>query len=131
MVRSRWIFLNYASKLVIALCLTLVLGGHWFLVQSIAWGNMVWDFSRQLPIESAVLKAFSGESPCDICKFVASGKQSEKKQGLAKADTKIDLLRTQASVNLMPPKVACDEIRTHVLDETLRPPPDSPPPRLA
>lgn len=43
------------------------LGGHWLALQSIAWGRMIAEFSRQDSVGTAITKTFSGEYPCSLC----------------------------------------------------------------
>jgi hypothetical protein len=66
-----------------AACLLAVLvlsGGHWFMLQSIAWGRMIADFSRQDTFSTAVAKTFSGKHPCPLCLKVRAGWQQEKQR---------------------------------------------------
>jgi hypothetical protein len=66
------------------------IGGHWALLQSVAWVSMVIDYSKEAPISIAVSKTFDGKHPCNLCKLVKSGKASEKRQEAIKVKSKID-----------------------------------------
>ena len=44
-----------------------MIGGHWLVLQSIAWGRMIADFSRQDSVTTAIAKTFSGKYPCPLC----------------------------------------------------------------
>src|SRR4051812_9002142 len=65
-------------------------GGHWALLQSVAWVSMVVEYSKDAPISVAVAKTFDGVHPCGICKLVRKGKATEQKQEAIKSKTKID-----------------------------------------
>jgi hypothetical protein len=64
-------------------CLVAVLilnGAHWAALQSVAWGRMLADFSRQDSLRVAVAKTFSGRYPCPLCLKVRQGWHEEKQQ---------------------------------------------------
>lgn len=54
-------------------------GGHWAIMQSIAWANMIRTYSSEGSFESAVEKTFSGKHRCSLCKKIEQAKQKEKK----------------------------------------------------
>lgn len=56
-----------------------LLGGHWAVFQSIAWAQMLREYSRNATLAEAVEKTFSGEAPCSMCKMIAEEKQKEEK----------------------------------------------------
>jgi hypothetical protein len=53
-------------------------GGHWYLLQAVAWVNMIHEYSQMVPLGEAVSMTFSGQYPCPICKAIAEKKQSER-----------------------------------------------------
>lgn len=55
-------------------------GGHWFALQSVAWGRMIADFSRQDSFGTAVAKTFSGKHPCSLCLQIRNGWQQDKQR---------------------------------------------------
>ena len=63
--------MNRALKMAgFAACLVAVLamcGGHWLVLQSVAWGRMIADFSQEDSIGTAIAKTFSGKHPCSMC----------------------------------------------------------------
>lgn len=65
--------------IVMALALFLVAGGHWAMLQSVAWAGMVKDFSRTGSIAEAVTKTLDGKHPCLMCKKIASAQAHEEK----------------------------------------------------
>lgn len=81
---------NRLAKSVVVLLLILSVGGHWALLQSVAWVTMVMEYSQESSISEAVSKTFDGRHPCKLCKLVKKGKESEQKQDALKVKTKID-----------------------------------------
>jgi hypothetical protein len=63
--------------LVVAL-LTLAIGGHWAVLQSVAWTTMLAGNLRTSSLAVAVERTFDGQHPCKLCKVVSAGKKSEK-----------------------------------------------------
>ena len=57
---------------VVALC------GHWAVLQTIAWAQMIRDYSRTTTIAAAITKTFNGRAPCDMCTKIAEERQREK-----------------------------------------------------
>jgi hypothetical protein len=47
--------------------LFLMLGGHWVLLQSIAWTRMLVDYSHDGSLAEAIGKTFDGRHPCKMC----------------------------------------------------------------
>ncbi len=72
--------------------LIISMGGHWALLQTIAWGNMLVDFSSQSSISEAVEKTFDGEHPCALCKVVKKSKSEEEKRPLLKSEMKMEVI---------------------------------------
>jgi hypothetical protein len=60
---------------VMAMC-----GGHWFALQSIAWGRMITDFSQRDSIGTAIAKTFSGKHPCSLCLKIRDGLHQDKER---------------------------------------------------
>ena len=86
--------------------LTFALGGHWAVLQSVAWMTMVAEYSQTAPLKEALVKTFNGKHPCSICKFVDSGKRSEQRHEIQKLLTKLDFFLAATRVTLYPPSHA-------------------------
>jgi hypothetical protein len=67
------------GKIFLVIALAAMLGAHWTLLQTVAWTTMLADNLRSNSFQVAAEKTFDGNHPCDICKAIAAGKQSEKK----------------------------------------------------
>ncbi len=55
-------------------------GGHWGVLQCIAWTNMLVDYSASDGILEGARMTFDGEHPCAMCKSIASAKQEDSKR---------------------------------------------------
>jgi len=90
-------------KWLAVLSLIFVLGGHWAVLQSVAWVTMLAGYSQAAPLKEALVSTFDGKHPCPICKFVAKGKKSEQKQETQRTLIKLDLFVISSPVALCPP----------------------------
>lgn len=66
-----------------------IAGGHWALLQTVAWAKMLQDYSKDSTVAAAVEKTFSGEAPCKMCLRIADGKKKEEERQ-APATVKVD-----------------------------------------
>ena len=115
----------------IVLPLICAIGGHWAILQSVAWAGMAASYLQQVDFKHALLKTFDGRHPCKLCKAVQAGKKCEQKQPLLKAETKLDLClpREVSRLNALHPFAQCrfDSQSAPLRAEA----PPSPPPRPA
>jgi hypothetical protein len=74
------------------MCLAMfsVAGGHWAILQTVAWAKMLGDFSRGASIEVAIMKTFSGKYPCALCRKVEKGRQIEEAPATVKVEKKTE-----------------------------------------
>lgn len=117
---------------VVAVLLIFSIGGHWALLQSVAWVSMVVSFSKDASLDIAVSKTFDGKHLCNICKLVKKGKESEQNRDAIKVKTKLDYWVSGRAIALALP-VLSPELSfasKFSLRSWLDGPP-SPPPRLA
>lgn len=75
-------------------CCLIVAIGPFNVLQVIAWGNMIHDYSAERTISEAADMTFSGDYPCEMCRRIAEAKtqaaeeeqpspfQSEERQNL-------------------------------------------------
>ena len=83
--------------LVMALALFLVAGGHWAMLQGVAWATMVRDFSKTGSLTEAVGKTFDGKHPCAMCKKLTNARASEEKAPVTlKVDKKAEVFVASA-----------------------------------
>lgn len=69
-----------AIKITAVLLLTLTLGLHWALLQTVAWTGMIVSYSRDASFTEAVSKTFDGQHPCKMCKVIKKARAEEKQQ---------------------------------------------------
>ena len=63
-----------------ALALFSIAGGHWAVLQTVAWAEMLRDYTQQTgSVAVAVEQTFDGAHPCGLCLQIASAKQEEAK----------------------------------------------------
>jgi hypothetical protein len=123
--------LKRLSKITLVLSLVCVVGGHWALLQSLAWVGMTINFSRTDSLDVAIEKTFDGQHPCNLCHFVAEGKKSERTKEVVKVETKLDLISSPC-FNLPTPTEHSIELSVFLVSGCIRlDAPPSPPPRLA
>lgn len=80
--------LQIAKKALLLLMLMSALGPL-AVMQFIAWGGMLWDYSKQGSLIEAVESTFNGENPCNLCLTI---QEIEKEQ--QDMDTGMNLART-------------------------------------
>lgn len=81
-----------------------IAGGHWTVLQSVAWAGMLIEYSKNSNLGAAVEKTFSGKAPCKMCVSIEAGKQKESRlPASVKADKKIDKFLSRATESAPPP----------------------------
>jgi hypothetical protein len=119
-------------------CLIAVLlanGGHWAVLQSIAWSRMLVEYARENSVVEAVQMTFDGEHPCEMCHRIEAGRQQEDKQGvpLLKWERLPEYLAGCGSVAVpLPPCIRAKDAAWPPADLVCDfvPTPPKPPPRL-
>ncbi len=66
-------------RLLIVCCALYLSGAHRVALQTTAWTGMVIARSISGPLSEAVQSTFDGEHPCQVCKVISSGKQTEER----------------------------------------------------
>ena len=63
-----------------ALAIFSIAGGHWAVLQTVAWAEMLRDYTQKTgSVAVAVEQTFDGAHPCELCLRIASAKQQEGK----------------------------------------------------
>ena len=78
------------ARLIVFFAAVQIVGGHWLVLQSVAWDEMIASHARGETLMVALEKTFDGKHPCSMCKMVKSGREQEQKQPLAKMIVKLD-----------------------------------------
>lgn len=116
------------SKWLLVVMLSLTLGFHWALLQSVAWAGMIVQFSGRTSLQQAVAKTFDGQHPCPICKLVQSGKKSEGKSEGRLSLQKFELFADCPAGFYFPPSTESAFVRPPLLAGRVESP-RLPPPR--
>ena len=91
------------------LALFSIAGGHWAVLQSVAWAEMLRAYSQQSgSVAVAVEQTFDGQHPCKLCREIQFAKSKEHKESptdsAAKDDAKVKALASDP--------VLCPFVRT-------------------
>ena len=76
------------------MCLAMfsIAGGHWAVLQTVAWAQMVREYSKTATVAEALEKTFSGKAPCSLCEQIAEARQQEEKSpATLKTDKKAEV----------------------------------------
>ena len=113
----------------LVLALLSVIGGHWAVLQTVAWTNMLAENLRTTSVTMAVEKTFDGKHPCCLCKAITQGKKSEKKAEFPLQLKKMEFISERFNFVFCPPQDfrLVPELSVSVYDFASRPP--VPPPR--
>jgi hypothetical protein len=91
------------GKIFLVLALATMLGAHWALLQTVAWTTMLADNLHSGSFQSAVEKTFDGNHPCEMCRAIAAGKQSEKKTEFSLQSQKLEFPPAKQNFVLIAP----------------------------
>lgn len=69
-----------AINIAIILALFVSSGAQWFLLQSVAWTNMLISYSQDASFGEALEKTFDGQHPCSLCKEIQSADKQQKQK---------------------------------------------------
>lgn len=72
--------LRHAGTCAALIAVLFASGGHWVVLQTIAFGSMVVRYSQDNSLSEALAKTFDGKHPCPLCHAVQRGRQQEEKQ---------------------------------------------------
>jgi hypothetical protein len=88
----------------VLLAMLSIIGGHWGILQTVAWAGMMIDYSKNAPITVAIKRTFSGEAPCRMCHAVEEGRKKERNlPATLKVDKKSDsFLAADPACSLLP-----------------------------
>jgi hypothetical protein len=104
-------------------------GGHWALLQTVAWSNMLASNLRTDSFSEAVAKTFDGRHPCKMCQAISAGKKSEKKTEFPSPGKRLEFICERGAFVFAAPSEdrLVTEVRSRERQLPHRPP--VPPPR--
>ena len=110
--------------------LTLAVGGHWVMLQSVAWMGMAISYAQTDTLKVALVKTFDGNHPCTLCRVVQAGKRAGKTTDTQRVETKVDFfLVTRQVIIFSRPPTPFQTAGIRLMPARAESPP-TPPPRL-
>jgi hypothetical protein len=76
-------------------------GGHWAVLQSVAWATMIIDYAKAEPLAEALSMTFDGAHPCGMCKEISKSKKTEREPIKVKSDKKVESLASTTQALLI------------------------------
>jgi hypothetical protein len=116
------------------LAVLLASGGHWAVVQSVAWARMIVVYSRDNSLAEAIAMTFSGRHPCKMCRQIQKARQAEEQAPpLVNWGRQPEFLLAGHRVAVPRPGITDAPLVMFVLDpySDFLPAPPKPPPRAA
>jgi hypothetical protein len=92
------------GQLLLTLALIAAIGGHWAVLQTVAWTTMLAGNLRDVPLAVAVEKTFDGKHPCALCKQISAGKKSENKSEFQFGLKKLEFTHRAIAFHFSPPQ---------------------------
>lgn len=111
------------------MCLAMfsIAGGHWAVLQTVAWAQMVREYSKTATVAEALEKTFSGKAPCSLCEQIAEARQQEEKSpATLKTDKKAEVF-LQTGGDFLKRRFSRDLVYPPVGDQTFHGRIDAPP----
>ena len=120
--------LQRVQQFLVVSLLIAVVGGHWAILQGVAWAQMMVRYSHGTTLEQGFAKTFSGKHPCKLCRLVKEGREKEQKQEMVKFDLKLEFTFVASAALLHPPRphwqfAAVNEKAAARVEAPPRPPP--------
>ncbi len=114
-----------------ALAMFFIAGGHWTALQTVAWAEMLHDYSQHSgSLAVAVEQTFDGQHPCELCRDIQAGKSKEHRGSpsvpIAKADAKVKAALAEATL-LAPARPSVERFFPALIASALVSRDDSPP----
>lgn len=92
------------GHILLVLALLGATGGHWAVLQTIAWADMLAKNLQTESVANALTKTFDGEHPCKMCKQISAGKKAEKKAELPFQIKKLEFVTESPAFVFAAPK---------------------------
>jgi hypothetical protein len=120
------------GHLFLALALLGATGGHWALLQTVAWATMLADNLQTESVATAITKTFDGENPCRMCTQISEGKKAEKQSEVPLQIKKLEFITERPALVLAAPtRFTLTPEQSDFLSGQLPRPPVPPPRGLA
>jgi hypothetical protein len=90
------------ARFLVLIAAVQLLGGHWAVLQTVAWVGMAIEYAQTDSISGALAKTFDGAHPCELCQVVTKGQAKEKTQDQVRLVVKLDAILAPAVA--LPPR---------------------------
>jgi hypothetical protein len=132
MVTWRHSLVRAIGTLLLSLAMFSIAGGHWAVLQAVAWARMLGEYSRNASIEVAITKTFSGKYPCDLCRKIKESSQKQEAPRSFKQEKKVEsfLCAENSVAQLLSPRAFSYPLSDYLGFSVLPAAPPSPPPRV-
>ena len=117
------------GKWVVVAMLVVSTGIHWVALQTVAWAGMIVSYSEKAPLKTALAETFDGKHPCPLCKAIAAGKKSEKKNEFTLQTQKLEFPPAKENPVLIAPSRFQLLPQANFFADSLAQKPPTPPPR--
>ena len=105
-------------------------GGHWLVLQSVAWSEMIVEYSKTDTLSVAVEKTFDGQHPCGLCKQIASSSKKEQTRQALVMASKLEFVQIAAATPLPPERSGPRLVAQDCFSPARRDAPPVRPPRI-
>lgn len=119
------------SRGFVIIALIVAVGGHWALLQTLAWTNMLASNLRTSSFREAVGRTFDGAHPCKLCKVISAGKKAEKKTDCPAPAKTLEFVAERQDFIFSSPVHYWEQSERHPLALCRMYPPPLPPPRTS
>lgn len=82
--------IHQIARILLVAALFAATGGHWAVLQTVAWSSMLVQYSHGANLASAVQQTFDGRHPCALCKKIDQARHNEKKPDVQFASGKLE-----------------------------------------
>lgn len=117
------------GNLLLIVSLLAATGGHWAVLQSVAWTTMLAANLTTDSLGEAVSKTFDGAHPCELCHTVSAGKKSEKQSEFTAPIKKFEYVNETPRFVFAAPTDFTLLVARIEFPDSLRSAPPVPPPR--
>ena len=105
-------------------------GGHWALLQSVAWTSMLAGHLQSQSLTEAVTQTFDGRHPCKLCLAIRAAMNAEKKTEAPPVLKKVEYPPPGQRVVIYAPAAFQRRTAADTFAEASLPQPPTPPPRV-
>lgn len=105
-------------------------GGHWAVLQTIAWADMLATNLQSESVSDAITKTFDGKSPCKLCKQISAGKKAEQQTEVPLQIKKLEFVSVRPVGLVFAPQNFQIAPESTFLFESIPQRPSVPPPRF-